>query len=287
MANPKIYYRPATLVEAIERAAHPGGIALAGGALAFGALNLPYETVVDLQDIEEIQQIEVIDDVLRVGGAVKLAQVVESPIVPTELKASLTRAIPPNLRNNTSMGETLMVVNSSALMLREWLAMLRVMGASVEYAGLESREPSTLSEQPLQDFVQFTYERAGRFQGLIAYVRVPLLAKHSALGSAYISRTPADAPIINAAALVTLRDNGMIAYAGAVVSGASASPIHFLDLKSLDGAALNETSIAQAAKGVLVQVNPVGDYLGSVDYRREMARVCVRRALTDCMAQFK
>src|SRR5689334_14063222 len=122
MTHPKIYYRPKTLIEAIERAAQPNSVALAGGALAFGALELPYEAVVDLQDLEELQQIEIVSTTLRIGGAVTLSELVESPIVPFTLKQSLTRAIPPNLRNNTSIGETLMVSNTSVL--REWLAML-------------------------------------------------------------------------------------------------------------------------------------------------------------------
>jgi CO/xanthine dehydrogenase FAD-binding subunit len=283
MTHPKIYYRPKTLVEAIERTAQPHCIALAGGALAFGALTLPYEIVVDLQDIKEIQQIEILDTTLRIGGAVILTQLIESPLVPSALKQSLTRALPPNLRNNTSIGETLMVSNMSVL--REWLAMLRVVDAVVEYAGQDTGAPSSLWNQPLQDFVQFVYERAGYFDGLIAYLHIPMLPPRSVLSSAFVSRTPADAPIINVAAMMTLHEDGTIANAGAAVCGASATPVLFLDLRILDGESLNETSIDRAIRGVPVQVNPVGDYLGSADYRREMARVCVRRALMDCMTQ--
>jgi CO/xanthine dehydrogenase FAD-binding subunit len=285
MTHPKIYYRPKTLVEAIERAAHPNSIALVGGALAFGALEIPYEVVVDLQDLKEIQQIEVVDTTLRIGGTVTLTQLIESPIVPIALKQSLTRAIPPNLRNNTSVGETLMVSNTSVL--REWLAMLRVMDAVVEYAGQDTGAPASLWNQPLRDFVQFEYERDGHFNGLIAYLHIHALPPHSVVSSAFVSRTPADAPIINAAAMMTLHENGMIANAGAAVCGASATPVLFLDLKILDGEPLDEASIDHAVRSVPVQVNPVGDYLGSADYRREMARVCVRRALMDCMTQLK
>jgi CO/xanthine dehydrogenase FAD-binding subunit len=285
MTHPKIYYRPKTLVEAIERAAQPNCAALVGGALAFGVLEIPYEVVVDLQDLKEIQQIETVDSTLRIGGAVKLTQLIESPLVPSALKQSLTRATPPNLRNNISVGETLMVSNTS--MLREWLAMLRLMDAVVEYAGQETGEVSSLWNQPLQDFVQFVYERGGHFGGLIAYVHLPAQPPFSVFSSAVVSRTPADAPIINAAAMLTFREDGAIANAGAVVCGASATPVLFLDLKILNGQPLDETSIDRAVRSVPVQVNPVGDYLGSADYRREMARVCVRRALMDCMAQLK
>jgi CO/xanthine dehydrogenase FAD-binding subunit len=285
MVNPKHYYRPKTLAEALERAAQLGSIALAGGALAFQGLTLSYETVVDLQDIEEINTIEVRDDGLHIGGAVLLQTVIESPHVSEALKWALKRTVPPNICNNTSVGETLMVTDSAALPLREWLAALCVLGATIEYAGHAESGQYSLWSESLSEFVHMIHGHHHPFEGVICRLQISNLPERAAIGTAYVSRTPADAPIVNAAAIIHLSEDGHIINADAAVCGASKLPILLLDLKSLNGKPLNESSIADAVKSIPVQVNPEGDYLGSADYRREMARVCVRRALEMCMQQ--
>src|SRR5262245_47531241 len=128
MTNPTSYHRPRTLAEAIELAAH-ADIALAGGALTFGRLDLPYSHVVDLQDVAELKQIERRDDSMVIGAAVMLQEVVDSPEIPAALKRSLTRAIPLNIRNGASVGESLMAQNPP----REWLAALAALNAQVEH----------------------------------------------------------------------------------------------------------------------------------------------------------
>jgi len=44
-------------------------------------------------------------------------------------------------------------------------------------------------------------------------------------------------------------------------------------------------NIAHAANFVTTFAKPVGDYLGSAEYRRGMARVTVQRALMECKQQ--
>jgi CO/xanthine dehydrogenase FAD-binding subunit len=112
-----------------------------------------------------------------------------------------------------------------------------------------------------------------------------VLHEREAFGAAFVARTPADIAIVNAAVYVELDADGKIASAFAALCGASADYIVNLSLETLYSNPLNETNIVSAAQWVMGQVEPVADYRGSAEYRREMARVTVQRALLDCKEQ--
>jgi carbon-monoxide dehydrogenase medium subunit len=276
MHNPRQYYRPTTLDEAIQLASQPGAQAVAGGALSFGALGLSFETVIDLQDIAEIRQIERVGDSISIGGAATLQQVVEYADVPDVLKRALTRTLPLNIRHGASVAESLTIKNPP----REWLAALVAWDVGVEQAlpngdrvidGIANLLEGT-SKQTLNS-------------GIITRIDIPVLAENEAFGTAFVARTPADEPIVNAAAYVMLGEGGLSDFPFAAICGASVNVVVNLHLGTLDGNPLNEANIASAAKWVMTQVDPVADYRGSVEYRREMTRVTVQRALLECKEQ--
>lgn len=276
MHNPRQYYRPKTLDEAIQLANQPGALAIAGGALSFGSLGLSYETVIDLQDIAEIKQIESVGDSISIGGAATLQQVVESADVPDVLKGALTRNLPLNTRNGASVAESLTVKDPPC----EWLAALVAWDIGVEQMlptgdrvidGMASLLQGT-SKQTLNS-------------GIITRLDIPLLGGNEAVGTAFIARTPADEPVVNAAAYVMLDEGGNSDFSFAAICGASVDVVVNFHLGTLDGNPLNEGNIASTAKWVMTQVDPVADYRGSAEYRREMARVTVQRALLECKEQ--
>jgi CO/xanthine dehydrogenase FAD-binding subunit len=51
----------------------------------------------------------------------------------------------------------------------------------------------------------------------------------------------------------------------------------------LIGGALDVAAIEAVASAVAEEVEPQGDYLGSVEYRTAMASVLTRRALNECL----
>ncbi|MBE0689350.1 MAG: hypothetical protein IH587_04415, partial [Anaerolineae bacterium] len=56
MANPQTYLRPATFDELLGVIGQPGSLALAGGGLTLGTLDVPYQTIIDLQGITELHE---------------------------------------------------------------------------------------------------------------------------------------------------------------------------------------------------------------------------------------
>jgi CO/xanthine dehydrogenase FAD-binding subunit len=282
MTNPTHYYRPQTLAEAIERAVQPGSIALAGGALTLGGVLLPHETVVDLQDLDDLKHITTDEAGLHIGGSVTLQAVVESASVPDGLKQSLTRTLPINIRNGASVAESLMTQEPPC----EWLAALVALDAVVEHAGnLHGHDDPSLWEQPVAEFVNLLHQHGHTYQGIIVQIRIPRSSARQIVGTAFVSRTPADSPIVNAAVRVTLAEDGTIKAAVVVLGGVSDTQITSLKLASLSGKSLGEADLNAAAEFAEKNVSPVSDSFGSAEYRQKMAGVCVRRALEDCRAQ--
>jgi carbon-monoxide dehydrogenase medium subunit len=276
MHNPRRYYRPKTLDEAIKLAGQPGALALSGGALSFGALGLTYDTIVDLQIIAEIRQIERIGDSISIGGAVTLQQVVEAAEVPDVLKRALTRTLPLNTRNGASVAESLTVKDPP----REWFAALVAWDVGVEQILPDGKRVI----DGVASLLEGTSERR-LASGIITRLDIPAPGEHEAIGTAFVARTPADEPIVNAAAYVMFDAEANVESAFAAICGASPGLIVNLSLETLCGNPLNEGNIASAAGWVMTQVDPAADYRGSAEYRREMARVTVQRALLECKEQ--
>jgi CO/xanthine dehydrogenase FAD-binding subunit len=284
MSNPTHYYRPQTLAEAIQRAAQPNSIALDGGALTLGGVLLPFETVVDLQDLVELKRIQVDADGLHIGGSARLQNVVESPDVPDLLKRALTRVLPLNIRCGASVSESLATPRPPC----EWLTALTAMQAIVEHAGnLQSTDESDFWEESVAEFVNLLYQHGHPYQGVVIQVRVPHLPARTAIGTAFVARTPADKPILNAAVRVTLVEDGTVAETVAVISGASDTRVASLHLNHVPGKPLADADLTTLTNYVEDSVSPVDDYHGSREYRRKMAGVCVRRALEDCRVQLQ
>lgn len=274
VANPTQYYRPRTLDEAVMLAGQPGTLAIAGGALAFGQMSLSYERIVDLQEVPELKAVESGAAGLRIGAALSLSALLERDDLPDALKASLTRAISPNILNGASVGETLLLRDHP--LLREWHAALIALGAAAETAD-PARGPShrerhlLLTANPKLEHV------------VIIALLLPPFGPRIGLGAAHVSRTPADAPIVNAAACVHFDEAGKVISAMAALGGVSAEPVTGYVPGSLSGWPLNAETAQAAAEEIAKHLTPPGDYLGSSEYRQAMAAVCLARALEACV----
>ena len=275
MAKPSTYYRPKTLAEAVQLAAQPDAITLAGGALTLRGLSLPYDTVIDVQDVPELRLNDQSAGGATFGSALPLQMLLDWRSLPSVLRCALTRAIPLNLRDNISVGETLRCWQTPIL--REWITGLLAYDAGIEYVNANS-------ERVWDSMIGFM-ERGQLDQHFITAINLPALSDGQGFAAAYVARTSADTPIVNAAALVYIDADHRVESEFIFIGGASLQPITQVRLSTLITNPLDEANIASAVKAVAPQVDPVGDTLGSAEYRREMARVVVQRALLECLEQ--
>lgn len=275
MATPKVYHRPTTLAEALQLAVQPGSAALAGGAAAFNRLDAAMDIFIDLQAVPELNRIERQEGGWLVGGACRLEQIVELAGLPETLRRALVRAVPVNLRNGISAAESLL----RPAYFGEWVTALAALDAGV-WRALPGGQTETFSitETALVE------GGGGRrlAEGIITGLFIPALKAGEALEAAFVARTPADAPIVSAAAFVQVDGRGSVETAFVALHGVSAAPALNIHLPVLQGQTLDEPSIAAAARLAVEGISPMSDYRGSADYRAAMASVLARRALEAC-----
>ena len=114
---------------------------------------------------------------------------------------------------------------------------------------------------------------------LLAEVRLPLLDKDARFGFNEFSRRAGDFAI--SAALVTYRlSNGRIVEARVGVGGAEPQPRRIAEAeRALTGHAPTDETFRAAAEAAAAAVDPLEDIQTSGEYRRDLVRAVVRRAL--------
>lgn len=279
--NPKFYTRPRDIEEAVRALENADAFPLNGGALALGVLDVPYTTIVDLQDIPELNNIFDNPNGVTIGSGVMLQSIVESAVVPGAFKQALTRAIPLNIRNNTSVLESLLVPKPPL----EWLAMLAAYDVTITTIDYErAQHQFSMTETSL---VVGDMGRSLR-HGLMMSIHIPMMTSSDAVGSAYIARTPAGDPIMNVAVAVKIKTgSNTVEGAFAALCGLSEqTPVEVLSLDELYNKPLSTDAISAQATQVPHVLDPPDNYLGSAAYRKAMSETLVRRALEDAAAQF-
>ena len=114
---------------------------------------------------------------------------------------------------------------------------------------------------------------------LLAEIRLPLLAADAKFGFYEFSRRAGDFAM--AAALVTYRlAGGVMTDVHVGVGGAEPSPRRIAQAEAaLDGEMPNDTAFRAAAEAASQAVDPLEDHQTNAEYRRDLVRVVVRRAL--------
>jgi CO/xanthine dehydrogenase FAD-binding subunit len=153
------------------------------------------------------------------------------------------------------------------------VAALLALGAVVTTQGEDGLETVSLEEY------------LGReARGRVAALHIPGVAGDRRWGEARVARTPADEPIVAAIAVVD-EAGGKVTSARVALTGVWPEPFRLAQAPaSLEKAKLDAASIEEVAAGVEKEVAPVGNFLGSSEYRRAMAGVLTRRALQSCLS---
>jgi len=268
------YHRPTSVEEALVLLQRPSvrTVPLAGGTTLLGDPDPEVEAVVDLQSLPlaEVQQEA---QWVRVGAMVRVQTLVEHPLTQQLAGGLLARAAresaPLLTRNMATLGGCV----ASGDQVDPLLLALLALKAVVVLAG-----PGEY-EQPLDPFLDKRKELLGK-GGLITGVLVPQPEDRTGTALLKVSRTPADRPILNAAACLTLDDEGVCRAATVVLGGVAARPLRLRLVESALVGAASEADAMEAAttRGALPEDAP-GDARASGAYRLEVAPVLLQRTL--------
>lgn len=275
--NLREYHRPTHIDEAVQllQRTDVKTIALAGGVSVVGEGTSEIEAVVDLSELG-FDFIEQSDNKLHIGAMVTLQTIVE------ELNGAadglLSRAARQmagwHIRNAATLGGTLMggSIHSS---LSVALAVLRARVRIYSQAGL-----ATFWSDVSNQVRHGSWDRSSLVTAIT--INLPESVK---TGYEQVGRTPADQPIVCAAAVVYPASEGEIA--ANVAIGGLLHDIVLIDevIKSGQAADGIEKVVGQVVQERTAESKYQSDYLGSADYRRRVAPVLARRAISTTLGK--
>ena len=242
------YHRPQTLDEALTLLTQPNTVPLGGGTLLSKA-TADSVAVVDLQRLG-LDSLRVNGNDLTIGATCTLQSLLESEACPSSLKIALKLEAPLNIRNTATVAGTIVASDGRSPL----VTMLLAMDAKLDHRQLTAdRPPSTVLG--LSEFL------LTRPSGLIISITIPLNTKTA---FEFVSKTPADKPIICAA--VAQWNSGRTRL---TLGGYSKTPLLAMDGTEADG-------IQEAATNAYHEAN---DEWASAEYRMDVASVLAKRAL--------
>jgi carbon-monoxide dehydrogenase medium subunit len=270
---------PRTLEQALKILGEVGsqdGRVLAGGQslvpiMAFRLAKPAH--LVDINDVEGLDKISSDGKTLSIGACVRHAAF-HKPVVDNPLGTLLSFVARHIAHYPIRVRGTFCGSLAHADPASEWCLVAATLDATIV-------AKSTRGERLIaaKDFFQGIMATALAEDELLAEVRIPLLAKDAKFGFNEFSRRAGDFAM--AASLVTYRLQGdKIADARVGVGGAESSPCRVPQVEaSLNGQAPGDNIFRAAAEAAAKAIDPLVDHQTDADYRRDLVRAVVRRAL--------
>lgn len=275
---------PRTVAEAVAilaKVAPEDGRVLAGGQslvpiMAFRLAKPAH--LVDINEIAELAHIETDGDALVIGAGVRHAAF-HKPVTDNPLGALLT-AVARNIahypiRTRGTFCGSLAHADPAS----EWCLTAVTLDAT-----LVAQSVRGTREIAAKDYFEGIMTTALKEDELLTHVRLPLLAPRTKFGFNEFNRRAGDFAM--SAALVTYRlDGGKIVDAHVGVGGAEPFPRRIPDAEAaLNGQAPGDTVFRAAAEAAANAIDPMEDHQTTADYRRDLVRAVVRRALEQASA---
>ena len=276
---PFVRHVPKTLDEALRvlaEVAPQDGRILAGGQSLVPIMAFRLAKPAHLVDINEVAGLEKIGSdgkLLTIGARVRHAafhkQVVDNPL--GRLLTVVARHIAhyPIRMRGTFCGSLAHADPAS-----EWCVVAATLDATLVAKSI--RGERTIAAR---DFFTGIMSTALTEDELLVEARLPLLAKDAKFGFNEFNRRAGDFAM--AASLITYRvQAGKIAEARVGVGGAEPSPRRIADAEAaLNGKTPGDNVFRAAAEAAAKAIDPLEDHQTNAEYRRDLVRAVVRRAL--------
>lgn len=273
------YHAPGSLPEALALLSKYGDDAkvLSGGQSLLPLLKLRLGQTGHLIDIGRIPGLEYIREdggMLRIGGRTRESTLERSELVQARYPILVDTAkviADPLVRNMATVGGNLAHGDPG----NDHPATMLALGAQVVATG-----PKGERVIPIAQFFLGLFRTALRPDEVLTEIRIPVPPARS--GGAYVKleRKVGDYATAAAAAQVTLDGKGSLERAGLALTNVGPTPIKATDAETfLVGKRPDAATLAEAAQRASRAAAPSADRRGSVEYKRDMARVLTGRAL--------
>jgi aerobic carbon-monoxide dehydrogenase medium subunit len=282
------YHQPLTIPEALDMLARYDGKAriIAGGTDVIPLLrqgDLQAEALIDITRLPRMNDVKAEGDSICLGGLVTHAQVCSSALI-RERAGFLAEAAAtvgsPQIRNVGTVAGNLISGQPAA----DTSIPLLALNAKVKIASRAGEREIPLTEFFLgqgQTALDCTRE-------IMTQIRFPALQKNQ--GGCFLRlgmRKALALPILVLATVVTI-DPGKKTIKNAAIAIGPVAPTPFRAVKTeakLRGAPISQGSLEMAAQSAFEEANPRSSLLrGSLEYRKEMVKVFVKRGLSRALA---
>jgi carbon-monoxide dehydrogenase medium subunit len=279
------YHSPRTLAEAIELLGRYRDDAkvLSGGQSLLPLLKLRIGAAGHLVDIGRIPDLEYVREeggYLKIGGRTREATLEASDLVRSKypiLADTAAVIADPLVRNMATVGGNLAHGDPA----NDHPATMLALGARVVATG-----PKGNRTIPIDEFFTGLFSTALSPDEILTEIHIPVPPPKS--GGAYVKleRKVGDFATAAAAAQLTLGAGGQVERAGIALTNAGPTPVRASAAENfLKGKKPDAGAIAEASRLAAGAATPSPDRRGSVEYKREMARVLTARALAKAIAR--
>jgi carbon-monoxide dehydrogenase medium subunit len=280
------YYDPKTVDEAVAllREHEPDAKVLAGGQSLVPLLNMRLARpafLVDLNRVEGLDYIRRENGHVAIGAMTRQRAIERSELVATAqpLLHAATRMIAhPQIRNRGTIGGSIAHADPAA----EYPAVALALDAELVVAGPEGERVIKAGDL----FVTYLTTALGPAE-VLTEVRVPVLPERTGWAFHEVARRHGDFALAGAAVIVTLGARGLCESARVALFGVAPTPVR---ARAAEEALVDETPsdalfevAAQRATRGLDEV--LSDVHATAEFRRHLAQVMTRRALTEAAAR--
>jgi len=278
------YHAPTTLAEALALLQqHDDAKVLSGGQSLLPLLKLRLGAAGHLVDIGRIPDLEYIKEesgTLRIGARTRESALEHSAVVRDSyvLLADATAVIAdPIVRNLATVGGNLAHGDPA----NDHPAAMLALRASVVATGAKGTRTI-----PIDEFFTGLFSTALAPDEILTEIRIPQPPAKS--GGAYVKleRKVGDFATAAVAVQLTLGKDGEVSATGIALTNAGPTPVRATDAERyLTGKQPSDATLAEAARLAAAAAAPNADRRGTVEYKREMARVLTGRALKRALAR--
>ncbi|MGY1772650.1 FAD binding domain-containing protein [Blastococcus sp. SYSU D00813] len=278
---PFAYAAPTTEDEVLDLLAEHGDEAkvIAGGQSLLPMLSMRLarpSVLVDLNGVAGLAGVREEDGGLAFGATTRERTAERSALV-AERVPVLAEALPlighEAIRNRGTIGGSIAHADASA----ELPAVAAVTDATLVLRSRSGGERVL----PAAEFFQGHYTTALADDELLAEVRVPGTPTGAGWAFTEVARRHGDFALVGVAAMVALSAAGTVGSARLCLVGVADVPLRLPAVEAaLAGAPASAESFAAAADDAVAGLELASDVHGSGEFRRQLARVTVRRALT-------
>ena len=276
--SPFTYHAPTSVADAAALLATHGDEAkvLAGGQSLVPLMSLrlaSFAHLIDLNTVEGLNTIDRVNGSVRVGATVRQATAEHSALIAKDAPL-IAKALPHighfQIRNRGTVGGSIAHADPASELPAVTLAL---------DATIEATSAGGTREIAASDFFESTWQTSLAENELLTAVRFPVWGPNSGFAVEEIARRHGDFAICGAACGVTL-DGDRVTHAAIALFGVGSTPVRATTAEQALLAAGANADLTAIGEEAAEPLEPNADIHASRLYRKRVAAVVVRRALT-------